>query len=274
MRFPGFLRRALTLSYDDGVRQDKRLIAIMQKHGIKGTFNINSGLFSSERSDVEKGRMTVEEAVELYADSGMEVAVHGLKHLSLPDVPAIIALNDVFEDRKNLEKIFGRNITGMAYAFGTYSDNVVEQLKMCGISYSRTTVSTQKFAVPDDFLRLPATCHHRVPNLMDLAREFLTDPTRGLNLRRPQLFYLWGHSYEFDDNDNWHIIEEFCEFMGGRDNIWYATNGEIVDYVKAFDSLVFSVDATRVYNPTATDVYLCISGREYLAKAGATIALS
>ena len=274
MRFPGFLRRALTLSYDDGVRQDKRLIAIMQKHGIKGTFNINSGLFASERSDVEKGRMTVEEAVELYADSGMEVAVHGLKHLSLPDVPAIIALNDVFEDRKNLEKIFGRNITGMAYAFGTYSDNVVEQLKMCGISYSRTTVSTQKFAVPDDFLRLPATCHHRVPNLMDLAREFLTDPTRGLNLRRPQLFYLWGHSYEFDDNDNWHIIEEFCEFMGGRDNIWYATNGEIVDYVKAFDSLVFSVDATRVYNPTATDVYLCISGREYLAKAGATIELS
>ena len=71
LRFPGFRRRALTLSYDDGVRQDKRLISIMKKHGIKGTFNINSGLFSAERSEVEKGRMTVEEAYELYADSGM-----------------------------------------------------------------------------------------------------------------------------------------------------------------------------------------------------------
>lgn len=46
MRFPGFKLKALTLSYDDGVRQDKRLIEIMQKHGLKGTFNINGGLFS------------------------------------------------------------------------------------------------------------------------------------------------------------------------------------------------------------------------------------
>ena len=274
LRFPGFRRRALTLSYDDGVRQDKRLISIMKKHGIKGTFNINSGLFSAERSEVEKGRMTVEEAYELYADSGMEVAVHGVHHLSLIDVPVPQMVADIIDDRKNLEKIFGRPITGMAYAYGTHNDTAVEVLRNCGIKYARTTVATMNFDITDDFLRLPATCHHRVPNLMELAEKFVNEDEKPRTQRLPKLFYLWGHSYEFDNADNWDVIERFCEFMGGRDNIWYATNGEIVDYVKAFDSLVFSVDATRVYNPTATDVYLCISGREYLAKAGATIELS
>ena len=44
LRFPGARARALTLSYDDGVFQDARLIRIMQQHGLKGTFNVNSGL--------------------------------------------------------------------------------------------------------------------------------------------------------------------------------------------------------------------------------------
>ena len=37
--------KALTFSYDDGVTQDKRLIKILNKYGLKCTFNINSGLF-------------------------------------------------------------------------------------------------------------------------------------------------------------------------------------------------------------------------------------
>ena len=66
IRFPGFRRKAVTLSYDDGVRQDKRLISIMQKHGLKGTFNINSGMFEDEYSGVEVGRMTVNTTIFLF----------------------------------------------------------------------------------------------------------------------------------------------------------------------------------------------------------------
>lgn len=45
-RFPGGLSHALTLSYDDGVETDRRLIDIMRAHGLKGTFNINAGYFA------------------------------------------------------------------------------------------------------------------------------------------------------------------------------------------------------------------------------------
>ena len=48
LRFPEFKLKALTLSYDDGVVFDEKLISILDKYGLKCTFNINSGLFDLE----------------------------------------------------------------------------------------------------------------------------------------------------------------------------------------------------------------------------------
>lgn len=272
LRYPGFKRKALTLSYDDGVRQDKKLISIMQKHGLKGTFNINGGMFGTEYNGEEVGRMTVEEAVELYNSSGMEVAIHGFKHLSLAKVDSAIAVNDVIKDRVELENIFGRIIKGMAYANGSYNDDVVDLLKKCGVNYSRTVVSTEKFELPTDWLKLPATAHHNNPRLMELAEQFVNLPKgRHFWYDTPKLFYLWGHSYEFDTNKNWNVIEEFAEFMGGREDIWYATNGEIFDYVTAFDRLEYNAEGTIIHNPSAIDLYLSYKDKEVLIRAGETI---
>jgi len=47
-RFPDGKDRAVTLSYDDGVKQDQRIIALLKSHGMKGTFNINGNLFHPE----------------------------------------------------------------------------------------------------------------------------------------------------------------------------------------------------------------------------------
>ena len=87
------------------------------------------------------------------------------------------------------------------------------------------------------------------------------------------MFYLWGHSYEFDRQDNWHIIEEFCEYMGKREDIWYATNIEIYDYFKAYSSLVVSFDCNIVHNPTSTDVWFMHDYKTYVVRGGETINL-
>ena len=34
------------------------------------------------------------------------------------------------------------------------------------------------------------------------------------------MMYVWGHSYEFTDHDNWEVMENFCRRMGGREDIW------------------------------------------------------
>ena len=274
VRFPGFKRKAVTFSYDDGVRQDKRLIEIMKRHGLKGTFNLNGGRFAECYEGVEEGRMTVAEAEALYLPSGMEVAVHGYRHASLARIDRTAATDDVLSDRKALEQIFGCVIKGMAYANGSYNDEVVEILKCTGISYARTTTATGRFDLPSDWLRLPTTCHHNDPRLMELAREFVErgDSTYTWG-NSPMLFSVWGHSYEFDRNDNWGVIEELAAYIGNREDIYYATNGELFSYLQAADRLEYSAEGKLVYNPSATDIYLKFYGKEVVALAGKTVSL-
>ena len=269
MRFPGGKDKALTLSYDDGVRQDKRLIDIMKKNGLKGTFNINSGLYAPE-GECKGNRMSKKEALDLYLNSDMEVAVHGLTHPFLEQLPQNLCTYEILQDRINLEADFVCMIRGMAYPYGATSDSVVAALKQCGIVYARTTISTEQFAIPVDWLRLPTTCHHSNPRLMELAYNFVEKDF----FREPGLFYLWGHSYEFDynvPNNNWEMIEDFAEFIGNREDIWYATNIEIYDYIKAYGQLIFSMDYTSVYNPTCTTVYFKTEQNEYIVNPGETI---
>jgi hypothetical protein len=111
---------------------------------------------------------------------------------------------------------------------------------------------------------------------MDLLDEFLTDKEVKYywsNYNAPKLFYLWGHSYEFNNDNNWEIIEKFCQKAGNREDVWYATNIEIYNYAKAYDSLVFSANRKWVYNPTCYDIYLNWMGVNVLAKAGETTRL-
>lgn len=255
MRFPGGKARALTLSYDDGVTTDAHLAALMRAHGVKGTFNINTGMFADTPQTYETGkwgRMTRQECIDLYGDD-MEIALHARTHPFLERLPAPNAMQEVLSDRAEIERMTDRPARGMAYPFGTYSDDVVEILRMAGIAYARTTVSTERFAIPTDWLRMSATCHHANPKLMALAEQFLAPVDR---YGAPKLFYLWGHSYEYERDGNWSIIERFLEFIGGRDDIWYATNIEIYDYVTAFRALQWTLDFRIVHNPTALDVWV------------------
>ena len=265
--------KVLTLSYDDGVVQDIRLVEILDRYGLKATFNINSGLYLPEEAVREKfrGRLKRSEALDLYKDSGHEVAVHGVKHAFLPRLKPVEMVSEVLFDRQKLEEDFGTPVRGMAYSYGEYSDEAVDVLKTCGIVYSRTIHSTQSFEFPQNWLTLHPTCHHNNENLMSLAEQFVTGTPR--YVAKNQLFYVWGHSYEFDDRDNWHVIERFAEYTGGKEDIWYATNIEIYDYVRAYESLITSVDGKIVKNPTATNVWFLHNGQTYCVKAGETIVL-
>ena len=273
MRFPGGLGKALTLSYDDGVEQDERLIALLDRYGIRCTFNLNSGCYAPEGHAWPQGqihrRLPRSRVLSLYGGGRHEVAVHCLTHASLPEIPTDQVVQEVMRDRENLERDFGGVIRGMAYPFGTYSDEVVDTLRRCGILYARTVNSSHQFSMPLDWLRLFPTCHHNDPMLMELADRFLKE-SAGFGSR---MFYLWGHAYEFEANDNWQVIEAFCQKMSGRDDIWYATNIEICTYALAFRQLAFSADGRRIYNPTDRTLWLEHEGRVYSAASGETLQL-
>jgi len=274
LRFPQGRAKALTLSYDDGVEQDMRLVEILDSYGLKGTFNLNSGLYAPEGTVYPSGqihrRMTKKQVLRTFLGSGHEVACHSLTHPYLDKLPPAMAAREIIKDRENLERQFGTIVRGMAYPYGTYSDSVVEMLKSCGIVYARTVESTNSFRIPTDWLRLNPTCHHDSPELMALAEKF----AGGEASRDPWLFYLWGHSYEFEANGNWHVIEEFARHTGSRDDIWYATNIEIYDYIDDYNRLQFSVEGNRAQNPTARTLWFEMDGRLFDIAPGQTMEIS
>ena len=114
MRFPGGLGKALTLSYDDGVEQDRQLMALLDRCGIRCTFNLNSGCYAPEGHVWPAGqihrRLPRSQALALYGGGKHEVAVHCLTHASLPELPCDQVVREVMADRENLERDFGGRI--------------------------------------------------------------------------------------------------------------------------------------------------------------------
>ena len=265
IRYPGFKTKAVTLSYDDGTVHDQRMIEALNRYGLKCTFNLNSGTIG------KPGKVSEEEMVTLYA--GHETAVHTLTHPRLNNLSLGQIAYQVTQDRKNLEDIFHRPIEGMAYPCGLRdTPGQVDALKSCGIRYARTTVSTHDFALPVDPLRWNPTCHHADPMLPELVKTFLQPSQWDRSWRvYCKLLYVWGHSYEFDGK--WDELESVCRLLSGHEEVWYATNGEIIDYLEAYRRLRPTVDSQYLYNPSAMTLYLNAEGRDVTIGTGQTIQL-
>ena len=258
--YPGGKHKALTMSYDDGRIQDRRLVEIFNRYGIRGTFHLNSGRFG------EENRIHPEEINELYR--GHEIACHTVTHPTIARCPLPEAAAEVLEDRVALEKISGMPVRGMSYPNGSYSEEIVRLLPGCGIRYSRITGNSEAFTLPEDPYRWKATCHHN-HRLLELGDQFLA-------LYKKQylyLMYVWGHSYEFDDRNNWDLIDEFCRKMGGREDIWYCTNIELMDCLDGFSRLRFAADNSFVCNPNAADCWISVNDEVLRVPGGETVQL-
>lgn len=259
--YPGGKPYALTMSYDDGNHADRRLAGIFDKYGIKGTFHLNSGRFDAE------GSITSVELKELYKNH--EVSVHTVTHPFLEKISVPDIIREITEDKRTIEALCGYPVRGMSYPFGTYSAEVIGAARLCGMEYSRTTAATMSFDIPKDFMKWHPTCHHR--NCMEIIDKFDGNiKTRGYAMKG-SLLYIWGHSYEFDRENNWDYIEEFCSKAGGREDIWYATNIEVLDYIAAQRNLKISADGKMIYNPAAISVWVSADGKPVEIKGGETV---
>ncbi|WP_276355682.1 polysaccharide deacetylase family protein [Cohnella caldifontis] len=259
-RFPGGVAKALTLSFDDGREYDRRLVKLFNDYGLKSTFHLNSGMFGKE------GYIDASEVKTLF--QGHEVSAHTVDHPFLDQAPTEHIVSQVMEDRRALEALVGYPVKGMSYPFGTYGDRVVDVLRSIGMEYSRTVNSHGTFRMPEDWLRWHPTCHHK--QMVEQAEKFVALDQR---FSRMSLLYVWGHSYEFENDRNWELVERFGEIAGGRADIWYATNAEIYAYRKALESLRFSADSRIVHNPSAQSVWISSDGVPVEIPAGRIVQL-
>ena len=226
--------KALTFSYDDGVDQDIRLIEIFNKYGLKATFNLNSELLGRRNDTLNMGGKIVDHHKVLASDvrsiyEGHEVAVHTLTHPLLPKIEDDgEIIRQVEEDRLNLSELCGYEVIGMAYPCGgqNHDDRVADIIrKNTGVKYSRTIISNHSFDQQTDLYKFKPTVYHcgEFDKMVELGQKFLE-----MDADSPQIFYVWGHAYEFDFAENWDRFEEFCKMMSGRDDIFYGTNKEVL----------------------------------------------
>ena len=136
------------------------------------------------------------------------------------------------------------------------------------VRHRKSVFVAKRFDIPTDWLRMPSTCHHNAPELMQLVDQFLNEITRQ---PFPKLFYLWGHTYEFEGNNNWEVIEKFCEAIGNRDDVWYANNMQVYEYVEAYRALTFSADGRMVYNPSAQTIWFLSDNETVKVAPGETV---
>lgn len=270
--YPEGRTRAFTLSYDDGNDCDAPLVEMMRKYGVKGTFNLNSAMGYQWKEEKLWRRMSMEECVSLYGED-MEIAVHGALHSNWTQLSTADAMVDILDDRRNLERVTGKIIRGAAYPFGSYNKYVAEILRLADIQYCRTCGDTGKTKLKDmpNWLKLRPTCHHNDPRLMEIAQKFL----KGTGNNTLHLFYVWGHSYEFVQDNNWDVMEQLLSSVSGREDVWYATNIEIVEYLKASQCLIYNLDQTLARNPTDIDLWIKITPANQAVKipAGVTMEL-
>ena len=269
MRFKDGKRKVLTLSYDDGFVQDIRMVEVLNKYGIKATFNINSGMFLKEDAErkVFDGKLKLSEALELYLPSGHEIAAHTVNHIYPRNVDKMELMYEILEDRKALENNFNSFVRGFAHPFSIYNEEIRGILELGRYSYARGGVSSYSFELPENRFCLQPTCRHRDVRLMELTEKFVNGNPRG----ELYFFLLMGHSHEFDGDNNWEVLEGFCDAVAGREDIWYATNIEIFDYIDAYDSLKITSDSKIIHNPSVMDVWIEHKGKILRIPAGETV---
>lgn len=259
--FPGGKRRAFTMSFDDAREEDRRLVGIFNRHGIRGTFHIASSWLGRSKFI---GR---EEVATLY--QGHEVAAHSRTHPHLPHLSDSQVLMEVLEDRRDLESLVGYPVRGFAYPGGGFDDRIVGLMAQTGLTYSRTTAtSPDSFGFPTgNFHRLGFTCRHtQAGQVLD---KFLAMPKRWST----QAMIVMGHSYEYTDEAGWAMIESVCAKAANNPELWYTTLIELVDYTIASQRMVTAVDGSLVYNPNAISVWATIERDIVEIKPGQTLKL-
>lgn len=239
-------KKYFTLSFDDGLEQDKKVLELMKKYGLKGTFNLNSGMFGLQGEvkgigtfsfqDCEAGvrhhwpfsyvphnRIPENEIRDVYAE--MEIATHGYRHEPLGKVKEDLMYNSINRDKENLEHLTGKKILGHAYASGSTSPAVERHLKAKGYLYARAVFPSGSFEFPENPLNFRPSSSVIMGNTMKLVKDFLAAKAEDRDL----LLYLWGHSYEMDYGKgaaSWDGLERLFATVAGHEDIIYCTNSE------------------------------------------------
>ncbi len=223
----------VTTSWDDGQKTDLKLAKFLTKYGIKGTFYITKSYGSPlEKHDVAE------------IDREHEIGGHTLSHLNLPSIPIAEAEREIKGSKIYSEDIVGHSISMFCYPYGKYNKNIKKIVQDSGFIAARTSIHGSCDLPEDPYeWRLTLLASNgsplaalkiwwkfhlwRVGALFDWESraKLLFD----LALRAGGVFHMYGHSTEFERNNEWDKLERVLDYISNREDVRYMTNGEAME---------------------------------------------
>ena len=261
--YPQGKKKAFNITYDDGVLQDIRFVELLNKYGIKGTFNLNSKLMEEEFQWIHPcgmaiRRLSPEAAVELY--KGHEIASHTLTHPDFANLSKEQILYELSEDKKKLEEWFDCEVKGFGVPFDYYDEISTECVKRCGFKYARTSEESYSYNPWEDDFHWRAGTYHVMPEFQTFVEGFFeTDEELAL-------CQIVGHSYDLDTENMWEQMEDIVKRISEDDSILSMTHGEIVEYLQAMKNAELTEDG--IVNGSEEELWFEIDGEVISIKPG------
>ncbi|MBQ3193427.1 MAG: polysaccharide deacetylase family protein [Oscillospiraceae bacterium] len=201
------MRKIFLLSFDDGTVYDSRFVELLNKYGIKGTFNLNSGLedfvwLYEDRFPVRRQKLA--DTLEQYR--GHEVASHSLHHHWLNSLTPPQLAREVGEDCAALKELFGLKQIGFGVPFTACGEREIRIIRKFA-RYIRLSEMSHDFSLPDDEYHIPIHALYNDPDIREKIARFAQSDTP------VSLFVMAGHSYELEVLDHWAYMEELLEYI-------------------------------------------------------------
>ena len=148
----------VSLTFDDALSQQTTAAALLEKHGMRGTFFLNTWRLQEALPQ----NMTAAQARDLQ-DRGHEIGGHTINHPHLTTLSADQQHVEICNDRANLLGL-GLDVQNFAYPFGDWNSSARKIVIDCGYNSARDvggvdgTTTAESFAPKDRFvLRAPGS---------------------------------------------------------------------------------------------------------------------
>lgn len=254
--FPYGKKKAFVLTYDDGVLQDVRLVLLLNRYGLKGTFNLNSLLMEREfvwhheRIGAVR-RLPLAVAAHLY--EGHEVASHTCTHPDLQGMSYEGLLYELGHDKYLLEQLVKQPVSGFGVPFDYYDDTVADAARQLGFRYARGSAETRSYAPNADAFYQNAGMFHLSDGL-----EAFVDGFFATDLELASCIIV-GHSYDLDAENLWEAMEAMFAKIAADENVLSMTHLEYVEYLQAMERA--EICGNNIINRSSRTLWFEIDGK-------------
>lgn len=200
----------ITLSVDDGTKDDIRIARLCDKYGIDCTFYWPVDI---DGLCLLKDWDRIDPKDEEWIARNFEIGSHTITHRYLTRIPIGEAIDEITESKKILENKYDQNITKFCYPRGYANESLRNVAQNAGYELARTTVIGH-VGEPDDPLLAPSAVHIGCP-----VREEYQGTTwleYGLKMlekarKEDKDFHAWCHSWEITKYNEWKNVEKFIK---------------------------------------------------------------